>query len=102
MWRFSTPARRSLLTGGGAALAAAALPALARQPAAGPSSGPWAIELFTSQGCSSCPPADLQLGQLCRPADIVALSFHGDSWDSICWTARFAPHATPERQRPQA
>jgi len=102
MSTFSTPARRSLLIGGGAALAAAVFPTLARQPAGTPSSGPWAIELFTSQGCSSCPPADLQLGKLCRRAEIVALSFHVDYWDYIGWKDRFATHDTTERQRAYA
>jgi hypothetical protein len=64
--------------------------------------GPWAIELFTSQGCSSCPPADLQLGKLGRRNDIVALSFHVDYWDYIGWKDRFATHATTERQRAYA
>ena len=68
----------------------------------GPSRGPWAVELFTSQGCSSCPPADRQLGKLARRADIVALSFHVDYWDYIGWKDRFASKATTERQRAYA
>ena len=64
--------------------------------------GPWAIELFTSQGCSSCPPADPQLGKLARRNDIVALSFHVDYWDYIGWKDRFATHETTERQRAYA
>jgi hypothetical protein len=64
--------------------------------------GPWAIELFTSQGCSSCPPADLQLGKLARRPDVVALSFHVDYWDYIGWKDRFASKATTERQRAYA
>jgi hypothetical protein len=95
------PPRRSVLLGGAAALAGAGIdagPALALPPAG----GPFAIELFTSQGCSSCPPADLQLGKLCRRADIVALSFHVDYWDYIGWKDRFATHETTERQRAYA
>jgi hypothetical protein len=84
--------------GGAAALAGGALPAAARET----SGGPWAIELFTSQGCSSCPPADLQLGKLCRRADIVALSYHVDYWDYIGWKDRFATQDTTERQRAYA
>jgi len=84
--------------GGAAAFAATALPVRAREGAG----GPWAIELFTSQGCSSCPPADLQLGKLCRRNDIVALSFHVDYWDYIGWKDRFATHETTERQRAYA
>jgi hypothetical protein len=84
--------------GGAAILAGAALPATARATM----NGPWAIELFTSQGCSSCPPADLQLGKLSRRADIVALSYHVDYWDYIGWKDRFATHETTERQRAYA
>src|SRR5262245_26524182 len=91
------PARRSVLRGGAATLAGAAT-AAAREPAG----GPWAIELFTSQGCSSCPPADLQLGKLGRRADIVALSFHVDYWDYIGWKDRFATAETTARQRAYA
>jgi len=98
MSTFSVPARRSVLMGGAAAFAASAIPAVARAT----SGGPWAIELFTSQGCSSCPPADLQLGKLCRRNDIVALSFHVDYWDYIGWKDRFATHETTERQRAYA
>lgn len=81
----------------GAGLMAAPL-AVADDKAIGPT-GPWAIELFTSQGCSSCPPADLKLGELARRDDIVALSFHVDYWDYIGWKDRFATPATTERQR---
>ena len=81
----------------GAGLMAARL-AAADEKAASPT-GPWAVELFTSQGCSSCPPADLKLGELARRADIVALSFHVDYWDYIGWKDRFATPATTERQR---
>lgn len=96
----SFPSRRSLLTGG-ATIAGAALlvgrrdTAMARET----SSGPWAIELFTSQGCSSCPPADRQLGTFARRIDIVALSFHVDYWDYIGWKDRFAAKPMTERQR---
>lgn len=96
----SSPGRRALLVGG-ASLAGAALLAGRRDPAAAreTSSGPWAIELFSSQGCSSCPPADRLLGALARRADIVALSYHVDYWDYIGWKDRFATGATTERQR---
>jgi hypothetical protein len=99
MSMFSAPGRRSLLigsTGAGAALLAGrAFRAAARET----SSGPWAIELFSSQGCSSCPPADRLLGRLARRPDIVALSFHVDYWDYIGWKDRFATSVTTERQR---
>jgi hypothetical protein len=69
---------------------------------AAPSGGPLAIELFTSQGCSSCPPADLQLGRLARRPDIVALSLHVDYWDYIGWKDPFASKDGTARQRAYA
>lgn len=97
-------ARRSLLIGGAATAGAAAAGMLApraeaRKPAEKRAEGPWAIELFTSQGCSSCPPADAYLGRLARRPDVVALSFHVDYWDYIGWKDPFATRATTERQR---
>ena len=89
-------ARRSLLLGG--ALLAGAGAALAGEAA----SGPWVVELFTSQGCSSCPPADAYLGRLAKRSDIVALSFHVDYWDYIGWKDPFASRETTERQRAYA
>ncbi|MBX9943704.1 MAG: DUF1223 domain-containing protein [Reyranella sp.] len=64
--------------------------------------GPWAVELFTSQGCNSCPPADAFLGKLAARPDIVALSFHVDYWDYIGWKDPFASRETTERQRAYA
>jgi hypothetical protein len=64
--------------------------------------GPWAVELFTSQGCSSCPPADAMLGKLARRLEIVALSFHIDYWDYIGWKDRFASKESTDRQRAYA
>src|SRR6478752_10672809 len=98
----STLGRRSILVAGAALLAAP--DTMAEGPAAdGPmadgKAGPWAVELFTSQGCSSCPPADAELGKLARRPDIVALSFHVDYWDYIGWKDRFATRETTERQR---
>ncbi|MBM3649167.1 MAG: DUF1223 domain-containing protein [Alphaproteobacteria bacterium] len=61
--------------------------------------GPWAIELFTSQGCNSCPPADALLGRLLRRPDIVALSLHVDYWNYIGWKDPFSSPELTERQR---
>lgn len=68
--------------------------------AAGPGEGrPVVVELFTSQGCSSCPPADALLGELAREPGILALSFHVDYWDYIGWEDPFADAQYTERQR---
>ena len=64
--------------------------------------GPIVVELFTSQGCSSCPPADKMLGQLANREDIIALALHVDYWDYIGWKDEFASPAFTERQRAYA
>jgi hypothetical protein len=61
-------------------------------------SRPLVIELFTAQGCSSCPPADAFLGQLSERRDVVALAFHVDYWDSSGWRDRFELRQSVERQ----
>src|SRR4051812_23601410 len=65
-------------------------------------SRPVVIELFTSQGCSSCPPADSYLGQLARRTDVLPLSYHVDYWDYIGWKDQFADPAYVGRQRAYA
>lgn len=60
------------------------------------------VELFTSQGCSSCPPADAFLGELAGRVAILALSQHVDYWDYIGWKDTFARHAATERQQAYA
>jgi hypothetical protein len=57
------------------------------------------VELFTSQGCSSCPPSDAYLGELAKRPDILALSFHVDYWDYIGWKDPFASPQFTQRQR---
>ncbi|NWH09566.1 MAG: DUF1223 domain-containing protein [Alphaproteobacteria bacterium] len=68
---------RKFLTG---LLAAAALSLPA--PAAVAGDPPVVVELFTSQGCSSCPPADALIGELAMSGGIIALSYHVDIWDT--------------------
>lgn len=84
-----------------ASILAASAAAGSSRSFAGPSlpAAPVVIELFTSQGCSSCPPADALLGELSRRRNVVALAFHVDYWDSIGWRDRFAMAAATLRQR---
>lgn len=57
------------------------------------------IELFTSQGCSSCPPADKLVSNLAQgDTDLVVLSFHVDYWDRLGWKDMFSNHAYTFRQ----
>ena len=60
---------------------------------------PAVVELFTSEGCSSCPPADAYIGELVRRSDVLALSFHVDYWDDLGWRDRFALSEAVRRQR---
>lgn len=60
------------------------------------------VELFTSQGCSSCPPADAFLGKLSMRDDVLALAYHVDYWDYIGWKDVHAKAAYTQRQRTYA
>jgi len=57
------------------------------------------VELFTSQGCASCPPADALLVELAARGDVIALSEHVDYWNYIGWTDPFSDAGGTERQR---
>jgi hypothetical protein len=61
--------------------------------------GPAVVELYTSQGCSSCPPADALLGELSQMPNVLALAFHVDYWDSIGWRDHFALPTAVRRQQ---
>ncbi len=67
--------------------------------AAQASDRPVVVELYTSQGCSSCPPADKILAELADRDDVIALAFHVDYWDYIGWKDSFADPSYTLRQR---
>ena len=84
-----------------AALALALLPwpAMADQPVHPMVDGnPVVLELFTSEGCSSCPPADALLGRLAQRHDLLPLAFHIDYWDSLGWKDPFSAKFATARQ----
>lgn len=70
--------------------------------------GPTVVELFTSQSCSSCPPAEAYLGELAARPDLIALEFHVDYWNDLTyglvgrWTDVHSNPANTERQRAYA
>ena len=85
-----------ICAGGIAALAALAF---AGSGVAGTEKPPAVVELFTSQGCSSCPPADALLGELAEKPGIVALSYSVDYWDYLGWRDTLGSPSNSERQR---
>jgi hypothetical protein len=85
-----------LIIGFVALAAGFSLPAVAQEPA------PVVVELYTSQGCNSCPPADALLGELARQPGIVALGFHVDYWNYLGWHDPFSNKKFTYRQKEYA
>ncbi len=90
-----------LLVGACALVAAGALHSSMASPTA-PTSEPVLAELFTSQGCSSCPPADQIWSDLQKRQDLVAISFNIDYWDYIGWKDTLAHRENTLRQQAYA
>ena len=95
---------RSKPTAASAALSAALLTFAAAAQAGGACEArsgdraPILVELYTSEGCNSCPPADKWLSTLKARDDVVALAFHVDYWDRLGWKDRFARAEFTQRQ----
>ena len=57
------------------------------------------VELFTSQGCTSCPPADEMLSEMAAAGEVVALAYHVDYWDYLGWSDTLASPENTARQQ---
>ena len=90
--------RSALMLGTGAAvcLVAGTVSALADENA------PIVVELYTSQGCSSCPPADKILGELAKNKNIISLTFNVDYWDYLGWRDTLGSNKHTKRQQAYA
>lgn len=75
---------------------------LATLPAGPLPQQPVVVELYTAQGCSSCPPVDALLAEMADRPNLLALAFHVDYWDYLGWQDQFASPAFTERQRAYA
>ena len=71
-------------------------------PAAAQETAPVVVELYTSQGCNSCPPADAFMGELARQPGLVTLSFHVDYWNYLGWHDPFSNKKFTYRQKEYA
>ncbi|MDG4648038.1 DUF1223 domain-containing protein [Roseibacterium sp. SDUM158017] len=68
------------------------------QETAGGADAPVVVELFTSQGCSACPPADEMMAELVQRDDVIGLSLHVDYWNYLGWADTFSQAAFTDRQ----
>lgn len=87
-----------LLASCGVALAGVAQADAAACRARSGATVPIVVELYTSEGCDACPPADRWLSSLAGRPDVVRLAFHVDYWDRLGWKDRFADPAYTRRQ----
>jgi hypothetical protein len=76
--------------------------ALVLVPLGAEAQAPVVLELYTSQGCSSCPPADALLTELAEREDVIALALHVDYWDYLGWEDEFGRPENTARQRAYA
>ena len=83
---------------GAGLIALATLAALAGQGVAADAAHPAVVELFQSQGCSSCPPAEANVAAISDRADVLALAFEVDYWDRLGWKDTFSKAAWTARQ----
>src|SRR5271170_5995623 len=65
---------------------------------AGDAAHPTVVELFQSQGCSSCPPAEANVGGVSDRSDVLALAFEVDYWDRLGWKDTFSKASWTARQ----
>lgn len=86
--KLAVAAAGSLVVGSGTATAADKAPVV--------------VELFTSQGCSSCPPADKFLGELSKRSDVISLTFNVDYWDYLGWRDTLGSARHTKRQKAYA
>jgi hypothetical protein len=90
--------RNALRLAAGASL----LPFAGAQPALAAPGRAVVVELFTSQGCSSCPEADAYFADLAQRGDVIALSYHVDYWDYLGWRDTLASADFARRQQDYA
>jgi hypothetical protein len=107
LFRFPPPAVRTkdvrrLAAGWIGFLLTAGLPLAAQADDITVRNGLTVVELFTSQGCSSCPPADRLLAEMADRTNIIALTFPVDYWDYLGWKDTLASNANTVRQKSYA